>query len=70
VRCIILPPEGDRKENIFTEEDDRLIWLEVFEVVCNRYSRSHAPAWECIQSLTNGVEATIKIIHPDQPLLL
>jgi hypothetical protein len=25
----------DRKENIFIKEDDRLIWLEVFEVVCN-----------------------------------
>jgi len=32
VCCIILPPRVDRKENIFTEEGDRLIWLDVLGV--------------------------------------
>jgi len=34
---------GDRREDIFVDDDDRLIWLEVFSQVCSRFNwRCHA----------------------------
>jgi len=34
---------GDRREDIFVDDEDRLIWLEVFSQVCHRFNwRCHA----------------------------
>jgi len=34
---------GDRREDIFVDDEDRLIWLDVFAQVCSRYNwRCHA----------------------------
>ena len=34
---------GDRRENIYHDDEDRLIWLEIFSQVCSRYNwRCHA----------------------------
>ncbi len=34
---------GDRRENIFLDDEDRLLWMEVFAQVCSRYHwRCHA----------------------------
>ena len=32
---------GDRREDIFVDDEDRLIWLEVFSQVCYRFN------WRC-----------------------
>jgi len=32
---------GDRREDIFVDDEDRLIWLDIFTQVCSRYN------WRC-----------------------
>lgn len=30
---------GDRRGDIYTDDEDRLIWLDVFSQVCSRFNR-------------------------------